>query len=107
MSDRISKCCGWGVHLGGIPSADPTAQVTEFYACDQCMKACDVETIEQRDHRMRVEGAMLLAWDDEHDDDCESEWDNQAKASTPCGCRLRYCERIVAEYKEEKHGTKP
>ena len=58
MSDRISKCCGWGVHLGGIPSADPEAQVTQFYACDRCMKACDVETVEQRDHRMRVEGAV-------------------------------------------------
>lgn len=99
MSDRISKCCGWGVHLGGIEF--PAA----FNICDQCMKACDVETIEQRDDRMRVEGAMLLAWDDEHDDDCESEWDNQAKASTPCGCRLRYCERIVAEHKEGKHGS--
>lgn len=66
MSDRISKCCGWGVHLGGIPSADPTAQVTEFYACDQCMKACDVETIEQRDNRMRVEGATWALLTNNH-----------------------------------------
>lgn len=60
MSDRISKCCGWGVHLGGIEF--PAA----FNICDQCMKACDVETIEQRDNRMRVEGATWALLTNNH-----------------------------------------
>lgn len=64
MSEHISKCCGWGVHVGG-------ERTTHFYVCDQCMKACDVETIEARDHRMRVEGYVWATLDhcaDQRDD---------------------------------------
>lgn len=99
MSDRISKCCGWGVHLGGIPSANPAAQVTQFYACDQCMKACDVETIEQRDHRMRVQGATWaiersLSWNPFVDGPIPTHDTAHAAAA-----------RIVAEHKEVEHGS--
>lgn len=87
MSEHISKCCGWGVHVGG-------ERTTHFYVCDQCMKACDVETIEQRDHRMRVEGAMAAL---------DSDWSEFPAADMSITSEA---ERLVAEHeKEGKHGS--
>lgn len=86
MSDRISKCCGWGVHLGGIEF--PAA----FNICDQCMKPCDVETIAERDNRMREQGATWALLTNNH----ANYTDQEATAEAA---------RVVAEHKEGKHGS--
>lgn len=47
MSLTVSVCCGAGVSpIQGEPT------------CGECLNECATETIAERDHRMRVEGAV-------------------------------------------------
>lgn len=79
MSDRISKCCG------DIPSR----QFFDGHWIDfcKCGKACDVETIAERDDRMREQGATWALLTNNH----ANYTDQEATAEAA---------RVVAEHKE-------
>lgn len=62
-----SPCCGAEVRVnqyGALPF------VTNYYACTACGQPCDPV-------------------EEEHDAECESEFDCQAHAHTQCGCASR------------------
>lgn len=44
----------------------------------------------------------LIPENDDHDESCESDWDNQAHCATPCGCRSREAARIVRAAREQE-----
>jgi len=66
-----SPCCNAFVRkAGGAYSTDMNEWVTYWYACTACGQPCDPV-------------------EEEHDAECESEFDCQAHAHTQCGCASR------------------